>query len=162
MALVHRESPEREEGLGLLEQVREETLRERFSLPVLSYIDVEVARVKAECGELDEAIDIVRPYARRERGEVGIFGLAVWVLVESLLRRDGSAGVDEAEHAVTDLASMAAGPGFAIFEVLVVRLRALLALARGDEPAYRDLVARYQAMSESHGYEGHLAMAATM
>ncbi|OBF32442.1 cyclase [Mycobacterium sp. ACS1612] len=162
VALVHRESPEREEGLELLEQVRKETLRERFSLPVLSYIDVEVARVKAECGELDEAIEIVRPYARRERGEVGIFGLGVWILVESLLRRGGTAGVDEAEHAVTDLAAMAADPGFVIFEVLVLRLRALLARAHGDESAYRDLVARYRTMSESHGYEGHLAMAATM
>jgi hypothetical protein len=38
----------------------------------------------------------------------------------------------------------------------------LLARARGDESAYRELVDRYRAMSESHGYEGHLAMAATM
>jgi hypothetical protein len=44
----------------------------------------------------------------------------------------------------------------------VLRLRALLARAHGDESLYRETVDRYLAVSESHGYEGHLAMAATM
>jgi hypothetical protein len=162
LALAFRESPQCEEGLALLTQVREVTLRERFSLPVLSSIDIEFARVKMKSGELDRAIEIVRPYARLARDENGIFGLAVWVLVESLLRRGGSAAITEAENAVAELESFAAGSGYVVLDVLVLRLRALLARAHGDESAYRETVGRYLALSESHGYEGHLAMAATM
>jgi hypothetical protein len=60
------------------------------------------------------------------------------------------------------LATFATGSDFAVFDVLVLRLRALLARARGDESAFRDLVQRYRAMAESFGYEGHIAMAASM
>jgi adenylate cyclase len=82
--------------------------------------------------------------------------------VESLLRRGGSAAINEAENAVTDLASFAAGSPYVVFDVLVLRLRALLARAHGDESAYREFVDRYRAMAESLGYEGHVAMAASM
>ncbi len=44
----------------------------------------------------------------------------------------------------------------------IERLRALLARARGDDVAYRDLVQRYRAMAESLGYEGHIAWAEAM
>jgi hypothetical protein len=47
-------------------------------------------------------------------------------------------------------------------DVTLLRLRALLARARGDEAAYRDLAGRYRAMAESLGFEGHIAMAAAM
>ncbi|MFG1929574.1 AAA family ATPase [Mycobacterium sp. NPDC048908] len=162
LALVYRESPQCEEGLGLLSQVREVTLRERFSLPVLPYIDVEFARAKAKSGQLDEAIELLRQYTRLDRKVVGVFGPAVWVLVESLLRRGGAAAVSEAERAVSDLASFAALTRFVVFDVLELRLRALLARAHGDEAGYREFADRYRAMCESLGYEGHLAVAATM
>ena len=42
------------------------------------------------------------------------------------------------------------------------RLRALLARARGDDEASRDLVSRYRAMAESLGFEGHIAWAEAM
>ena len=44
-------------------------------------------------------------------------------------------------------------------EITLLRLRALLSRARGDNVAYRDLVSRYCAMAESLGFEGHIAMA---
>jgi hypothetical protein len=47
-------------------------------------------------------------------------------------------------------------------EITLLRLRALLTRARGDEPAYRDLVNRYRAMAESLGFEGHIAWAEAM
>jgi adenylate cyclase len=162
LALAYREAPECDAGIALLGQVREETLRERFSRPMLPYVDIELARAKARSGELDGAIELARPYARLDQDEIGVFGLAVWVLVESLLRRGGSAAINEAENAVTDLASFAAGSPYVVFDVLVLRLRALLARAHGDESAYREFVDRYRAMAESLGYEGHVAMAASM
>jgi hypothetical protein len=50
----------------------------------------------------------------------------------------------------------------AILEITLLRLRALLSRARGDNAAYRDLVGRYRAMAESLGFEGHIAMAEAM
>ena len=50
---------------------------------------------------------------------------------------------------------------FSIEEV-VLRLRALLARAGGDDHAYRDLVIRYRAMANSLGFEGHIAWAEAM
>jgi hypothetical protein len=47
-------------------------------------------------------------------------------------------------------------------EITLLRLRALLSLARGDDVAHRDLVSRYRAMAESLGFEGHVAWAEAM
>ena len=46
-------------------------------------------------------------------------------------------------------------------DIWLLRLRALLARARGDV-AYRDFVDRYHAMAESLGFEGHIAWAEAM
>jgi hypothetical protein len=45
---------------------------------------------------------------------------------------------------------------------MVLRLRTLLAKARKDEAAYRDLRERYRSMANSFGYEGHMAWAEAM
>jgi hypothetical protein len=44
----------------------------------------------------------------------------------------------------------------------LLRLRTLLAGARGDDVAYRDLVSRYRAMVTELGFEGHIAWAEAM
>jgi hypothetical protein len=49
-----------------------------------------------------------------------------------------------------------------IRDIWVLRLRALLARARGDDDAYRTLVNRYRSMAESLGFEGHIAWAEAM
>jgi hypothetical protein len=46
--------------------------------------------------------------------------------------------------------------------LVVLRLRALVARARGDEPTYRELVERYRALAASFGLEGHMAWAEAM
>ena len=45
---------------------------------------------------------------------------------------------------------------------MVLRLRTLLAKARNEDTAYRDLRKRYRAMANSFGYEGHIAWAEAM
>ena len=50
----------------------------------------------------------------------------------------------------------------AMREITLLRLRSLLARARGDDVTYRELVGRYRAMAESLGFEGHIAMAQAM
>jgi hypothetical protein len=52
--------------------------------------------------------------------------------------------------------------GSAIREIMVLRLRLLLARARGDGVAFRELVERYRAMAKSLGFEGHIAWAEAM
>lgn len=47
-------------------------------------------------------------------------------------------------------------------DITLLRLRALLARARGENVAYRDLLRRYRAMAESLGFEGHTAWAEAM
>ena len=52
--------------------------------------------------------------------------------------------------------------GLVIRDIWLLRLRALLARARGDDVAYRDLAIRYRAMAKSLGFEGHIAWAEAM
>jgi adenylate cyclase len=49
-----------------------------------------------------------------------------------------------------------------IRELTLLRLRALLARAHGDDTAYRGYRDRYRAMATSLGYEGHMAWAEAM
>jgi hypothetical protein len=49
-----------------------------------------------------------------------------------------------------------------IRDVMVLRLRTLLAKARNDKAAYRDLRERYRSMANSFGYERHIAWAEAM
>ena len=74
---------------------------------------------------------------------------ATGVLVETLLDRGAEGDVAEAEVAIERLAAAPADDGLAIRDIWLLRLRALLARAHGDDVAYRDLVSRYRAMAES-------------
>jgi adenylate cyclase len=54
-------------------------------------------------------------------------------------------------------------PGLVLLHDLpLLRLRALLAHARGDETGYRDYRDRYRALATSLGFEEHMAMAEAM
>jgi hypothetical protein len=60
---------------------------------------------------------------------------------------------------------MAAAPtddGLVIRDIWLLRLRALLARARGDAVAYADFRDRYRAMARTLDFEGHIAWAEAM
>jgi len=82
--------------------------------------------------------------------------------VETLLDRGTESDVAEAEAAIIRLADAPADDGLVIREVWLLRLRALLARAGGDETAYRDYRDRYRAMATELGFERHMAMAEAM
>ena len=82
--------------------------------------------------------------------------------METLLERGAEGDLAEAQEAIDRLANLPADDGSAMREITLLRLRALLARARGDDVAYRDLVSRYRAMAESLGFEGHIAWAEAM
>jgi hypothetical protein len=47
-------------------------------------------------------------------------------------------------------------------DIWLLRLRALLARAHGDEAGYRDYRDRYRALATSLGFEGHIAASEAM
>jgi class 3 adenylate cyclase len=162
VVLAYRDAPECDDGFALLAQVRDAIVRERFGHPMMGYINIELARARARSGDLDGAIELIRPYARLNENEITVFGLAVTVLVESLLHRGGDGDDEEVDTVIDDLATYAAKTDLVVFPVLVSRLRALIACARGDAQASRDFVEQYRARAESLGLDRHIAMAEAM
>ena len=84
------------------------------------------------------------------------------MLVETLLDRGAESDVAEAEAAISRLADAPADDGLIIRDIWLLRLRALMARAHGDEAGYRDYRDRYRAMAESLGFEGHIDWAKVM
>ena len=164
VALLNRDAAaDRHRGLELMVQARDMWLRERapFLVPVT---ELWAARERARRGDRDAAIAVMRQ-AVDELHQAGRLGYGVWgtgVLVETLLERGAEGDLAEAQEAIDRLANLPADDGSAMREITLLRLRALLARARGDDVAYRDLVSRYRAMAESLGFEGHIAWAEAM
>jgi len=83
-------------------------------------------------------------------------------VVRALLERGSKSDMAEAQEAIDRLANLRPDQGLAVRDIWLLRLRALLARARGDDVAYRDLVSRYRAMATELGFEGHIAWAEAM
>jgi len=166
MALVHRHSAaQRDRGQRLLAEVGDVFVRREHNLADLPLVNVYLAREKVRRGERDEAIPLMRTavdHLFRER-RLLLWGVAATgVLVETLLDRGAEGDVAEAQAAIERLAAAPADDGLVIREIWLLRQRALLSRARGDDVAYRDLVRRYREMAESLGFEGHIAWAEPM
>ncbi len=164
VGLLNRDAAaDRHRGLELMMQARDIWLRKRvlFLIPVT---DLWAARETARRGDRDAAIPVMRQ-AVDELRQAGHLFYGVWgtgVLVETLLERGAEGDLAEAQEAIDRLANLWADHDSAMLEITLLRLRALLARARGDDVAYRDLVSRYRAMAESLGFEGHIARAEAM
>jgi adenylate cyclase len=163
-ALVRQDGPARTEGFELLATAREEAVREQSTMVLLAPIDLELAKEKARNGELDGAIEMLRAIVEGEVSAGGVANLAaiVTALVETLLDRGADADVREAQAQIERLADMPVDPGFAVYEVHLLRMRTLLARARGDDTTYQELRDRYRAFAKSIGFEGHIALAEAM
>jgi len=142
VALVSRDAAEdRQRGLELLTEVRDLWLRGRNWFYGIPLLDISVARERARGGDYDGAIPVMRQ-AVAELHQAGRIGYGVCggcFLVETLLGRGTEADAAEAEIVIDRLANLPSAKGFVMQDVWLLRLRALLAHARGDEVAYRDL-----------------------
>ena len=67
-----------------------------------------------------------------------------------------------AGSAVERLAAAPAEEGLVLRDIWLLRLRALLARARGDAEAYALLRDRYRDMAKTLGFEGHIEWAEAM
>jgi hypothetical protein len=167
LALLYREAEaDRHRGLELLAQVRDMCLQGRFYRSDLPGMEAYAAREMARRGDRDRdgAIPVIRKVLNSyfEAGQFAGGPAGTALLVETLLGRGTEDDVAEAESAIDRAASLPADGGLVLRDVWLLRMRALLARARGDEAAYRDLVSRYRAMAQSLGFEGHIAMAEAM
>ena len=53
-------------------------------------------------------------------------------------------------------------PGIVLYNIWTLRMRALLAQAKGEDAEYRKLRDRYRKMAIELGFEGHMAWAEAM
>ena len=166
MALVHRHTAtECDRGQKLLAEVSEVLLRQGQHLGDLPIGEVCVARERARRGDREEAIPLIRAAVDHlvRAGQLLSWGIpATGVLVETLLDRGAESDVVEAESAIERLADAPADDGPAMREIWLLRSRALLARAHGDEAGYRDYRDRYRAMAKSLVFEGHMQWAEAM
>jgi ATP/maltotriose-dependent transcriptional regulator MalT len=122
------------------------------------------ARERARRGDRDGAIAVMRQ-AVDELHQAGRRFYGVWgtgVLVEALLERGTEGDLAEARKAIDRLASLSADDRSATRDITLLRLRALLARAHGDETGYRDYRDSYRDMARSLGFVGHIAWAEAM
>jgi class 3 adenylate cyclase len=164
IALTQRDGAHYQRGLELLAQVRDMCLHHRFYRSELQGLEVADALERARRGDRDGAIPVIRKVLDGffEAGQLAYGAAGTAFLVEALLGRGTEGDLAEAESAIDRAAKLPADDGLVLRDIWLLRLRALLALARGDDVAYRDLAGRYRAEAESLGFEGHMAMAAAM
>jgi hypothetical protein len=168
IALVHRDTAaERGRGDKLLVEVSEsETALSQGQGPALvTLLNVYSARETARRGDRDEAIPLMRAavdHVFREGQLLAYTVPATGVLVETLLDRGSDSDLAEAETAIERLAAARADDGLVIRDIWLLRLRALLARAHGDDSSYRDYRDRYRDMAKTLGFEGHIAWAEAM
>jgi adenylate cyclase len=164
ITLAGQDDAQRGAGLDLLAKVCERALDERFSLMALPIVDIHLAREKARLGDLDGAIALARTVldALFDSGGCIWSAVATTVLVEALVQRGGDGDLGDAQAAIDRLAAVPTDPGFVLNELVLLRLRALLARARGDEAGHRDYRDRYRDMAKTLGFEGHMEWAEAM
>ena len=154
--LSRDDAADRRRGLDIVVQFGA-LMRERspFLVPVA---DLWVAQEKARSGDFDAAVAMMR-HAVDGLHQDGRLGHCVWgagVLVETLLERGAEDDLAEAEEVIERLTNLRPDQALVMRDITLLRLRALLARARGDDAAHRDLTNLYRATAQSLGFEGHI------
>jgi class 3 adenylate cyclase len=166
VALVHRPTDtERDRGQKLLAEVSDALVRRGHNLGDRPILNVYLASESARRGDRDDGIPLMRAAVDElvRAGQLLSWGIpATGVLVETLLDRGADGDVAEAEVAIKRLAAAPTDDGLAMRDIWLLRMRALLARAHGDEARYREYRDRYREMAKSLGFEGHIAWAEAM
>ena len=150
-------------GLQMLAEIRAMCERGQFWETEIPNIDLLENREVALNGDPATALPTMREAVDTlfERGQLAFCSWATSMLVDVLLQRGTADDLREAETAIERLAN-APIHDLVVRDVALLRLRALLAQAQGDDAAYRDFRDRYRAMATDFGFEGHMATAAAM
>jgi class 3 adenylate cyclase len=165
-ALVHRQTDaERDRGLQILAEVRDLLVGDGQSSVVLPIANIYLGREIARRGDRDLGILTIRGAADQLIGEGRLLGWGIPVtdvLVETLLDRGTEGDLVEAADAIERLAAAQPDDVLPVRDVVLLRLRALLARAGGDASGYTDLRDRYRDMAKSLGFAGHIALGKAM
>jgi hypothetical protein len=166
VSLLHRKTaPERDRGQQVLAELSDLLLRREHIMGELPLVNVYLARERARRGDLDGAIPLIRATTGHRFLEGHLLAWAVpatGVLVETLLDRGADGDVAEADAAIARLATAESDDGLAVRDILLLRLRALLARAHGDAATYTHFRERYRDMAKTLEFEGHIAWAEAM
>ncbi len=125
---------------------------------------IALATYRARFGNLDAAIRMSRTVLDDTvgGGDMILRGPATLALVEALVQRGTHDDVREAQSAINRLADVPTDPDFALFDLPLLRMRALLAQSCGDDNAYRDFRDRYRSRAKSLDFQGHMKLAEGM
>jgi hypothetical protein len=161
IALFHSDGDNHRRGLHELAELRDTLIKERYAVNLVASIGAYLARERAIQGDVDGAAEQLRATTDElfDHEYYWPFEGATRMLVETLLDRGHAGDLAEAERAIERLAALPGDIDPVTREISVLRLRALLARARGDETTYRHLADRYRDMANSLGFEGHIATA---
>jgi adenylate cyclase len=164
VALAHQGGPSSTQGVELLAQVRDTAMQGRYSMTGVQNIDIVTAQERTMQRDFDRAIQLSREALDELQNHGGLIWLplATAVFAEALLQRGGRGDLEQARTAVDQLAAVPIEQGVVLPDIWLLRLRALLAHAKGDDTAYRDYRDRYRAMATSLGFEGHMKWAEAM
>lgn len=164
ITLIHNDFADAAAGLDFLARGREMLVDQQLTVALRRMSDIEVARDRARAGDLGAAIDVATTVLGEQfdTGEMLFRGPATTALVEALLARGSADDIGRAQRAVDSLAAVPTEPGFVLHELPLLRLRALIARARGDDPGYRRLLDRFAVRAGTAGFEGCLAQAEAM
>jgi len=154
---------DRERRLEMLAQIREMCLQHRFLMSQLPLIEMFSAYERARDGDRDGALSQMR----KSLDELFVGGQYLYLiqttglLVETLTTRATDGDPAEAEAAVDRLVAIP-GEEWIARDIMVLRLRTLLARGRGDEDGYLALRDRYRAWATSLDFDGHMHWAEAM
>ena len=148
----------------MLADLRETCLDEHYALNAAAPLLLWQAMHLTVRGDFDSAVEKARIAADEVFTMENLMNadVATSTLVEALIARGAAEDLDEAAAAIERLASMRPNQRWALRDLYVLRLRALLARAHGNHEAYERLRDEYRAMAADLGYEGHIAWAAAM
>jgi class 3 adenylate cyclase len=165
IALGTREdAADHQRGIELFAQVREMCVQQRFYQSELPAFELHAARDSVLRGDCESAVPVIRRVLNEflEAGQLAYGAVGTTFLVEALLGCGTEGDVAEAQSAIDRASKLPPDESLVLRDVWLLRLRALVARAHGDDDAYRELADRYGAVAKSLGFEGHIAMAAAM
>ncbi|WP_264064443.1 adenylate/guanylate cyclase domain-containing protein [Mycobacterium montefiorense] len=164
VAVVTSNGAQREYAFTLLAAAREAALQERFTLGAATLVNFFIGNEKLRTGDADSAIELLRTSVEEQysRTDLVTLGATTEALVTALLRRSRPADRPQAQAAIDRLAAVPTEPGFVMYDLWLLSMRAAMAQAHGDDVAYRNYRDRYRAMANSLGFEGHIARSQAM
>jgi adenylate cyclase len=162
LCLAQQTGLERQRGLTLLHAAREAVLQNRAIAAQLPMIDREIAWETARNGDIQGAVEMLSSLFGSGTMPPGYERLVSERLVDVLIARGEPSDISAAEREIDRVAAMPVESGFVFPDIVLLRMKAVLAQARADQEGYQELKAQYLAAATKAGYEGHIDQATAM